>query len=507
MFNHSLIGLVLAFAIVFACVNWREMYAGVVAAFRTVRKHGVDVFKVRSVTNVTIALSALLLIALGLMPAAAGASVIFVGDTNRVDIATMIAAEVTTTFKDVYLEALDAVPDATPLTAQMAKTTKVEGAAGNLVFNVKLRTGGAVANVGDGQKLPRASRGLRSKGTAGLAHTYTVIAVGGQTVPLTKKTRNAFVSNLEEQLEDGMERVKFDLERQYNGDGKGILCTLETVVGAPTYGAQSPFGYTYTQGGVQGIQLLVEDMDVAFINPGTGVERGRNKITSIDYVNDTFTLAAAVAGAVIGDHVVLCNDNSIAPGTADASINYLSEASGIGAVIGSAGDTFENILSTTSRRWQPIDVDQAGASVTEKVWATLDARIAARSGQKPELYYTTRGIVLGIQSDLAARRQYTGETIDLKGGYDGLKMNNRVVLPGDWCPKGHLYALNTAKKNVAMVDVVKMGYVDLDGSKLHRIEGRHSFRADLWFPHNALWYLRAAQGRLKNCLDDMTILR
>jgi hypothetical protein len=58
-----------------------------------------------------------------------------------------------------------------------------------------------------------------------------------------------------------------------------------------------------------------------------------------------------------------------------------------------------------------------------------------------------------------------------------------------------------------MVDVVKMGYVDLDGSKLHRIEGRHSYRADLWFPHNAIWFLRAAQGRMKNVADDLTIMR
>lgn len=426
--------------------------------------------------------------------------------TQRADIATLIATEVQDTFKEVYLDALDAIPDATPLTAQLEKTTKVEGAASQLTFNVKLQTGGAVANVGDGQILPRPSRGKRKKGTAGLAHTYTVIAVGGQTVPLTKKTRNAFVSNLEEQLEDGMERVRFDLERQYNGDGRGILAVVETVAGAPTYAANRPYGYTYSQD-VPGSQLLIEDMDVAFINPATGLERGRAKINSIDFAADTFTLSAAVAGAAIGDYIVLCNDNSVVPGSADASTNYLSESNGLGAVIGSAGDTFESIPSNTYRRWNAIDVDMAGAVPSEKAVATLDQRVIARSGQKPELYYTTRGITISFQDALAAKRLYQGEAMELKGGYTGLMLNGRVVLPGDWCPKGHIYALNFAKKNVAMVDVVKMGYVDLDGSKLHRIEGRHSYRADLWFPHNAIWFLRAAQGRLKNVADDITILR
>jgi hypothetical protein len=486
------------------CLNWRQLWAGAIAALATVRKHKLDIFKVRHVSMGTAAIVAVALVALGVITPAHLVGLAFMGDTNRADQATLVAQEVIDTFKEVYLDAVDAVPDAMPLTAQLAKTTKVEGAADSLTFNVKLQTGGAVANVGDGQKLPRPSRGKRKKGKTGLAHTYTVIAVGGQSIPLTKKSRNAFVSNLEEQLEDGMERVKFDLERQYNGDGKGILCLLETVGGAPVYGVNRPYGYTYTQD-VPGTQLIIEDMDVAVINPATGLERGRSKVNSVDFTADTITLAGAVAGAVIGDYVVLCNDNAVAPGSTDASTNYLNESNGIGSPIGSG--VFENIDGALFRRWQAIEVDAAGADPSEKTLASLIARVRARSGQKPTLDYTTRGIVIGYQDSLSAKRQYIGETMELKGGYTGLQLNGRTVIEGDWCPKGHYYSLNLDKKNVAMVDVVKMGYVDLDGSKLHRIEGRHSYRADLWFPHNAIWFLRAAQGRIKNVADDLTIMR
>lgn len=472
----------------------------------TVRRYGSSLFSVRfiqfAIVAVVLATAALVGVAPAFaMPAGIGLGA-FIGIT-RDDIAHTGIAEVVETFKEVYLDALDAIPDATPLTAQLEKTTKVEGAATELTFNVKLQTGGAVANVGDGQMLPRPSRGKRKKGKAGLAHTYTVIAVGGQSVPLTKKTRNAFVSNLEEQMEDGMERVRFDLERQYNSDGKGILGLLETVAGAPTYGAQRPYGRTYTQAGVPGTMLLIEDMDVCFINPADGTERGRSKITVVDFDADTFTTAGAIAGAAIGDYVVLCNDTG-ATGD-DKANNYLKESNGVAGVIG--GGVFESIDGAVYRRWNSIDVDAAGAQPSEKAVATLDARIIARSGQKPDIYYTTRGIQIGFQDSLSAKRQYSGETMELKGGYEGLKLNGRVVLVGDWCPKGDLYGLNFKKKNCAMVDVVKMGYVDLDGSKLHRIEGRHSYRADLWFPHNAIWFLRAAQGRLKNISDDLTILR
>jgi hypothetical protein len=136
---------------------------------------------------------------------------------------------VSETFKRVYVEAADAIPDATPLTAQLNRTRKFKGAPDGLYFNVKLETGGAVANVGDGGHAAAPSRPKNKTGKSSLCHTYTVVAVGGQSVPLTEDTRNAFVSNLENQLEDGMTRVQNDLERQYNGDGLGILCTLLTV--------------------------------------------------------------------------------------------------------------------------------------------------------------------------------------------------------------------------------------------------------------------------------------
>lgn len=479
----------------------RHTVAAVIAAAVTVRTHH---FRVLSVRGVQYGLLAVFAIVAGVFipTKELGAMIFAVGAVTHDDIASMVSTEVIETFKEVYLDALDAIPDSTPLTAQLHKGAKVSGAADELIFNVKLLNGGGVANVGDAQALPTPTRPIRKKGRAGLAHTYTTIAVGGQSVPLTKSNRNAFVSNLEEQLSDGMERVRFDIERQYNGDGRGVLATLETVVGAPTWGAQKPFGRTYTQAGVPGTMLLNEGARVAFVNPANGAERGRTTIATVDHDTDEFTTSSSPAGAAIGDLIVLVND--VAATGDDAATNYLNEASGIGAVIGT--EEFEGIAGTF-RRWQAVDQNAAGAAITEKMVATLNQRIIARSGQKPKMYYTSRGIVLGFQDTLSAKRQYNGETLKLKGGYEGLDLNGMPVLAGDWCPKGDFYALNTEKKNVAMVDVVKMGYVDLDGSKLHRIEGRHAWRADLWFPHNAIWYLRAAQGRISNGADDLTILR
>jgi hypothetical protein len=417
------------------------------------------------------------------------------------DIATTAVQDVQETFKRVYLMAVDAVPDSTALTAQLYRTRKFKAGPDGLYFNVKLQTGGAVANVPDGKLLPRATRPKRKQGKAGLAHTYTVVAVGGQSLPLTDDTRNAFVANLEDQLEDGMIRVKNDLERQYNGDGLGILCVIKTIAGAPTYGAQNPYGRANAG---PGTMVLIEDMDVAILDPTGAVERGRSTIASIDPDAETFTTAAAVAGAQIGDLVVLCNDVGAA-GT-DKATNYGAECSGILAGIGTA--TFENIDPTQPgmRRWSSTIIPGNGAP-TEKQVATLEARIRTKCGEDPDLHYTTEGVIISLQEQLAGRRQYTGETIDLKGGYKGLSMQGKKVLPGPYCPKGFYFALNTGKDKIGMVDLVKMGYVDLDGAKLHRVEGRHAYRADLWMPHNAIWFSRNAHGALSGLADDNTIVR
>lgn len=422
---------------------------------------------------------------------------------NYDEIASTAVADVQETFKRVYLEAVDAVPDATALTAQMRRTRKFRAGPDGLYFNAKLETGGAVANVPDGKLLPTASRPQRKTGKVGLSHTYTVIAVGGQSIPLTDNNRDAFVSNLQDQMDDAMIRVKNDVERQYNGDTQGILCVVETVAGAPTYGAQNPYGVA--NGGL-GCMLLIEGMEVAIINPSGGAERGRATIASVDQDAETFTLDGSVAGTTIGDYVVLCNTVT-ATGT-DKATNYQAESNGILAVTQS-GDQFENIDGATYRRWNGVRETNGGTlrDVTEKLIATLRAKTRAKSGKAPTLYYTTPGISIIMQDQLAGLRRFTGETVKLRGGYEGLQIGNKTVIEGDWCAKGHLFALNFESEVAGMVDLVPMGFVDLDGAKLHRAEGRHAYRADLWFPHQAIWFQRAAQGVITDLNDDTSITR
>jgi hypothetical protein len=416
------------------------------------------------------------------------------------DIAGLGTTEVQNTFKRVYLKAVNAIPDSTPLTAQMQRTTKFKAGTEGLYFNVKLRTGAKVANVADGILLPTPSRPTRKTGKANLAHTYTVIAVGGQSVQLTRDNRNAFVSNLKDQMEDGMDRVRYDLERQYNGDGRGILCVIDTVSGAPTYGCISPYGVT---GAGPGTMLLLEGMEVAAINPANGAERDRQTIEEVDWDNEEFTTGAAITNAEIGDYLVLCN-NVDATGT-DAVNNYGAEASGILSAV-ATGDVFEDIDGGDYRRWNATVMTSTGPQ-TEKKAAILDARIKAASGKKPNLYYTTRGIIIEMQDQLAGLRRFSGETKTLRAGYEGLDLNGRTVLAGDWCPKGNFFALCTESSEVGMIDLVPMGYVDLDGAELHRVEGRHAYRADLWMPHNLIWFGRNSHGRQTGLDDDTSIVR
>lgn len=432
------------------------------------------------------------------------AGVLVVGQVDYADISILDDPDVQSTFKRVYLMAVDAIPEANALSAQFERTRKFRAGPDGLYFNVKLETGGKVANVPDGKLLPGAASPKRRQGKTNIAHTYTVVAIGGQSIALTEDRKSSFLSNLEDQLTDGMVRVRNDVERQDNGDGRGILCTLETVAGAPTYGVQNP--YAKPNAG-PGTMLLIEEMDVAIINPANGQERGRATIIAggVDYDNDTMTLSAAVPGAAIGDYVVRCNDVDAAG--VDAVNNLDAEAAGIQAAI-AEGDTFEDIDGNQFRRWSGIRLHNNGAArpVTEKLIAKLEASIKARSGRKPNLHYTTRGISIELQDQLRGLRRFDGERIEANG-YEALKLQGRTVIEGDWCPKGRWFALNTDRDVVGTMDLVPMGYVDLDGARLHRIEGRHAYRADLWFPHNLIWFMRSAHGVLEDLIDDNEILR
>jgi hypothetical protein len=448
---------------------------------------------------------AALMVVVGFHSASASTLLAAVPAITPSDFAGMATTDVQETFKRVYLMAADAIPDSTPLTAQLQRTKKFKPAADYLYFNVKLESGGAVANVNGALALPRATHPKRKQGRIGLAHTYTVVAIDGQSISLTDDTRNAFVSNLEDQLEDGLFRVKIDVERQYNTDGSGILCLVQTVGGAPTYGVYRPCNVV---NGGPGTLYLIEDMDVTFINPGTGLERGRAKIAAggVDITNDQVTLSGAIAGAQIGDYVCLCND--VGATGADQANNYLGEAAGIKAVCQSA-NTFENISGVTYRRWNATVMSNGGTTrpITEKLVRQMEARVKASCGKKPDLLYTTEGVSIELEDQLSGLRRFTGETVELPGGFEGVKLGKRTLLTGDMCLKGHLYGISTGADAAGTLDLAKMGYTDLDGAKLHRTEGRHAYRADLWFPHNVAWFSRNAHGVITDLEDDNTIRR
>lgn len=427
-----------------------------------------------------------------------------VGSVAFADIASTAMADVQETFKRVYLMAVDAVPDSNVLTAQFARTRKFKAGPDFLYFNVKLELGGSIANVPDAIKLPRAAHPKRKQGRCGIAHTYTVIAVGGQSIPLTEDNKQAFVENLKDQFDDAMVRMKNDVERQHNLDSRGILAILLTVAGAPTYGVEKAGGFT---NGGPGTMYLIEDMDVCFINPGTGLERvTRAKISSVDYDANTVTLSASPTGGAIGDYLVLCNDNT-ATGT-DAVDNYNNESIGVMTISSDTG-TFENINRATFKRWKSVVMSNSGTArpISERLIATMDARIRARSGRKPEAYYTSPGISIELQDQLSTMRRFEGEKTQMKGGYEGLKIKNRTVIEGDQAVKGRFHGVNFDNSAVGSLDLVKMGFVDLDGARLHRIEGRHAYRAELWFPHNNIAFLPSTWGHISDLQDDLTIVR
>lgn len=423
--------------------------------------------------------------------------------TPYADIASLGSVEVQETFKEVYLDSADSIPDATPLTAQMTRTKKFKPGPRGLIFRVKLETGGTVANVADAKLLPSPSQPHSKQGTCNLSHTYTTIAIGGQSIPLTSTDRQAFAENLDEQMEDGMTRVRNDVERQYNGDGRGILCVVETIVGAPTLGVHQPFGISDQPAASPGTMFMLVGQEVAFINPANGATRVRTTVVDVDPENEEIEVGDAT-NVVIGDYCVLCNQAS-ATGD-DAVTNYLNEAQGILAVCDTG--TFEDIDPTEAgnRRWRSPRFDAATAALTETMITTEQHKARAVCGYKPELCYTTPGISIKMQA-LLAQSIRRADTRKLKGGFNGLDINGRTVIESDWCMKGAFFLLNLEEKCCGMMDLAKMGYVDIDGAKLHRIEGRHAFRADLWFPHGALWFIRAAQRAIVDLSDDVTIVR
>lgn len=408
------------------------------------------------------------------------------------------------TWQEAYDEYYTSVPDNNILSAAIpgAKNYKL-GEDGSVTFMVELSHGGSGGTVPDGARNVAPGRPINKKGKTKLVWHQDSFQIGGQTLALAENSVANFVDVVEQNYNALLSRSADDMERQANGDGRGILCVLSAVVGAPTYGVEKPYGQEVGNG----TMLLREEMPVAVVSPA-GVLRGTGVIDTFDETNETFTTTAAIAGAVVGDLVVRVNGASYT-GT-DLVHGLDKEANGVMQFTG-RGDVCMAIDGAEHRRWNGVQMGNGGTlrPITEALVSSLDRRCkinaAGAVAQRVPYHYTSDGLQLKLAEEIAARLRTAGSTKVMVGGFEYTEINGTRIATSPIAPRGQYRVLDFGKKSIGKLKLDgPQGFIGGGRGKaaLRYREDYNVVQSVFERPHNNILHRRSTQGVLMDLTDD-----
>ena len=140
------------------------------------------------------------------------------------------------------------------------------------------------------------------------------------------------------------------------GSSAGTLCKISSRTSTTVWTAKDGYGYS----GTSPLLMLDEGMVIAWYDVSGSVIGGAGTIKSLNYTNNTVTMAADWENTT-GDPVAVANDLVVAATTPSPTADYFdternNAKNGLLSIVDPAGDltTVLNISQTTYPRWKPF---------------------------------------------------------------------------------------------------------------------------------------------------------
>jgi hypothetical protein len=306
---------------------------------------------------------------------------------------------------------------------------------------------GGVGNRAEDGTLPTPNSRKTKQASFGTKNLFARIQISDKTMKASRSRDGAFVSLLEAELEDAQTDAKDQMSRQCFGDGTGKLATLTAVTAVTTVG-------------VSNAQYLYEGMLVDVLSNTNVVKNSELEILTVDDINNTITLSAAVT-TVATDYITPAG-------------NYAQELTGFGAVF-TADNTLYGINRATNKWFNPTLKGSMG-SISEVGIQQLIDNVDQKAGGKTNFLLSSYGVRRAYQDLLLATKRTT-DVMKLKGGYETLTFNGMPFAVDKYAPAGTLYGLDLTTWNLYHIE--DWDWLSEDGAVLHRVSNKPVWEASL----------------------------
>lgn len=350
----------------------------------------------------------------------------------------------------------------TPLKAQLDQVENWEFSGKDLIFGLKLETGGGAANAGAGKALPDNADGEYDQARVRPVRTYSRLALDNYAIEVSKKKHGSFKPMLEEKMDDRMKALVKECNRQLfcAGDGKLAMTGSGTASATQTLS----LAYGVTNGG-QPAKFVYNGDQLAFYD-NAGVLIGTRKVTG-----KTATLGAATCTVTLASTITSITNGWVSKATSNTDNTIETECNGLLAAFVQSGN-FQSV--PVAGTYQALVLSNSGTlrDINDNVVMTAFTSTQALSDEVPNLIVTRPGIIQKYSEVFLPIRRIDGQDVTLKGGYKPMSVFQHAageapILTDVDSPGARLFGLNTTY--LKKLDMVGEEWASMDGASLTRI--------------------------------------
>lgn len=327
--------------------------------------------------------------------------------------------------------------------------------------------------------------------TGSIRSYYGVFNVTGQLIKASESNVGAFKKAVKTETELLVDDLKRKMNIHAYGDGTGVLATLTSVGGAPTYGVDTTI---YFQGGE-----ICDLYDATLTTYRGTVPR---TVTSYSRSGLTLTFSAAFTGAAIGDVLIGASADSTNT-TPNNDLNQVID--GLEKIVDSAGALHGLNPATAGQQfWSSTEIAAAGAIVGDNLLRQLTDGVGFESGSDKEMVLiTTRGIRNRYANTLTALKQFTDDkSVVLRGGFRALLFDDMPMVIDDHCRKGRVWALSIEDLFWSQMSDWEW-LTDENGGILNLVQGFDKYEAYLFKYCQLGTTARNRHGKITGASDDV----
>ena len=307
--------------------------------------------------------------------------------------------------------------------------------------------------------LPTAKKSLYDVSSTQLKANYGRIQLSGHLIRATRDDRGSFVRAIGSEIQNMVDGLKQDYNRQCFGDGTGKLTLLNGVLS----GSASMT--------VDSTQYLKYDMPI-YVDSGTDIN---SRI--IDIVSDTVVTLTGSASA--DDNSPVYRGTGTGAGTTnnkDAEIMGLSGICNTGDLQGIDVDAaLSSGVDTIASYWKTAKRDTSTTTLTLSAMQDCFTAVEKKAGNV-NLLVTTFGLRDIYATLLESQRRYVN-VMELESGFRGIEFNGQPLIPDKDCNANHMYFLDTGAMSFQ-----KKGdwdWMDMDGAIWSRVTDKEAYEATI----------------------------